>query len=211
MLAGVDGAGKSSIVGAALRGAGADYYDPDEFARELVARGGTRQEADAESWATGRSLLERAIDEGLTFAFETTLGGNTIPRLLADAARRGLELFVWYVGLESADLHVARVARRVRRGGHDIPEERIRERYVRSLMNLVALLPAITELRLFDNSADADPAARVAPEPVLVLHLRRATVLAPPDLSTTPPGPAPSSPPRSRRGGSIPEPLPVNR
>lgn len=187
MLAGVNGAGKSSIVGAALRGAGADYYNPDELARELVARGIFQAEANAQAWATGRKLLERAINERLTFAFETTLGGNTIPRLLADAARRGLELFVWYVGLESADLHVARVARRVRRGGHDIPEERIRERYERSLMNLVALLPAITELRLFDNSADADPAAGVAPEPALILHLRRGTVVAPPDLSATPP------------------------
>jgi predicted ABC-type ATPase len=187
VLAGVNGAGKSSILGAALREAGADYFNPDELARELVARGRTPAEANAEAWATGRTLLERAIDERLTFAFETTLGGNTIPRLLAGAARRGLELFVGYVGLDSADLHVARVAQRVRRGGHDIPEERIRERYERSLMNLVALLPAITELRLLDNSADADPAAGVAPEPVLILHLRRGNIVAPPDLAATPP------------------------
>ena len=89
MLAGVNGSGKSSIVGAALRARGADYFNPDEKARELVARGMTQEQANAEAWTTGRRLLERAIEGGLTYAFETTLGGNTIPRLLAEAAQSG--------------------------------------------------------------------------------------------------------------------------
>lgn len=186
VLAGVNGAGKSSIGGAALRAAGVDYYDPDEQARKLRARGLSVDEANARAWATGRALLERAVDRGWNFAFETTLGGNTIPRLLRDAARRGSDVFIWYVGLSSADLHVARVAQRVRKGGHDIPEEKIRERYERSRLNLIALLPTVAELRLWDNSVDADPSAGLAPEPVLVLHLRRGVVVAPSDLSATP-------------------------
>jgi len=186
VLAGVNGAGKSSIGGAALRSAGADYYNPDEVARELAERGATLADANARAWAAGRELLERAINRGWSFAFETTLSGSTITRLLQEAAARGSEVFVWYVGLANADLHVAPVKARVRQGGHDIPEALIRERYERSLLNLIALLPSLTELRLYDNSAEADPASGVAPQPRLILHLRVGVVVDPPDLSGTP-------------------------
>lgn len=177
-----DGAGKNSIGGAA----GTDYYNPDEVARQLLAQGRTYADANSLAWATGRELLERAIDRGLNFAFEATLGGGTISRLLREAAVRGSEVFVWYVGLASADLHVARVAARVRRGGHDMPEPLIRARYERSLLNLIALLPSLTGLRVYDNSAEADPALGVAPKPGLVLQAEHGAVVAPPDLSATP-------------------------
>ena len=67
-------------------------------------------EANADAWRIGRALLERAIRERLDFAFETTLGGNTIPRLLGEAAKSGSEIFIWYVGLGSAELHLERIA-----------------------------------------------------------------------------------------------------
>jgi predicted ABC-type ATPase len=146
----------------------------------------TQAEANAASWQIGRDLLERAIRERLTFAFETTLGGNTIPHLLGEAMQSGIEVFVWYVGLESPELHIQRVAARVRRGGHSIPEEIIRRRYERSRLNLVQLLPSLTELRVYDNSDQADPEAGGQPTPRLVLHLKRGRIVDPEDLSHTP-------------------------
>lgn len=188
VLAGVNGAGKSSIGGAAIRAAGGEYYNPDEAARALLAAnpGLGQAEANAAAWHQGRRLLERAIDERLDFAFETTLGGATMPRLLAEAATRGFEVRVFYVGLAGADAHVERVRQRVRAGGHDIPEADIRRRYRHSVLNLVHLLPALTELRVYDNSAVADPAAGQAPLPVLVLHLQRGRIVGPADLTGTP-------------------------
>jgi predicted ABC-type ATPase len=188
VLAGVNGAGKSSIVGATIRAKGGAYYNPDEAAREIMAAtpGLGQTEANAAAWQQGRKLLERAIDRGLDFAFETTLGGNTIPGLLAEAAKRGVEVHIFYIGLGSADTHVERVRQRVRGGGHDIPETDIRRRYRHSLINLVTLLPVLTELRVYDNSADADPATGRAPQPVLVLHMERGRIAGPPDLTSTP-------------------------
>jgi predicted ABC-type ATPase len=188
VLAGVNGAGKSSIVGATIRDKGGEYYNPDEAAREIMAAnpGVGQTEANATAWEQGRRLLQRAIDEGLDFAFETTLGGNTMPELLAEAAKRGVEVHVFYVGLDSADAHIERVRRRVRAGGHDIPEADIRRRYRHSRINLVTLLPELTELRMYDNSATADPATGQAPKPVLVLHLQRGRIVGPSDLSSTP-------------------------
>jgi predicted ABC-type ATPase len=188
VLAGVNGAGKSSIGGAAIRAAGGNYFNPDEAARELMAAnpGMGQTDANAAAWEQGRKLLERAIDQRLDFTFETTLGGTTMPRLIAEAASRGIEVYVFYVGLASAEAHIERVRQRVRAGGHDIPEEAIRRRYRHSRLNLVQLLPALTELRVYDNSATADPAAGQAPEPVLVLHMRRGRIVEPSDLASTP-------------------------
>jgi len=188
VLAGVNGAGKSTIGGAAFRASGADYFNPDEVARELIAANSalTQAEANAQAWQLGKHLLERAVAGGLDFAFETTLGANTMPRLLREAAQKGIEVYVWYAGLSSPELHIARVKSRVRKGGHDIPEADIRSRYEHSRLNLIHLLPHLAALRIYDNSADADPAAGRAPEPVLVLHLERRRILNKEDLPKTP-------------------------
>lgn len=188
VIAGVNGAGKSSIGGAALREFGADYYNPDEAARKLrVANPGLSQpDANGVAWQQGRRLLERAIAGRLDFAFETTLGGSTMPRLLADAASQGIEIHAWYAGLASPELHIERVRSRVRSGGHDIPEQDIRRRYEHSRINLIHLLRGLAALRVYDNSAEADPAAGRMPVPTLVLHMNHGRILNPRDLARAP-------------------------
>lgn len=188
VLAGVNGAGKSSIGGAAFRASGADYYDPDEAARALIAANSGLSQADANglAWQEGKRLLERAVADRLHFAFETTLGANTIPRLLAGAVSQGIEVHVWYVGLASVELHIERVRARVRKGGHDIPEADIQRRYDHSRLNLIRLLPALAASRVYDNSAEADPVKGQAPAPMPVLHMQRGKITGPADLRRTP-------------------------
>lgn len=188
VLAGVNGAGKSSIAGASFRARGADYYNPDEAARELRAAnpGLSQTRANGAAWQRGRDLLERAIGGRLDFAFETTLGASTLPRLLAQAAAQGSEVRIWYAGLATPELHIARVRARVAKGGHDIAENDIRRRFDHSRLNLIQLLPALAALRIYDNSADADPAHGKAPAPVLVLHMEQGRILNPQDLPRAP-------------------------
>ena len=178
VLAGTNGAGKSSIGGAAFRERGADYFNPDEASRAIRDKnaGITLEEANSAAWLEGKRLLERAIRERLDFAFETTLGGHTIAALLESAMAAGIEVRIWYAGLESADLHIARVRARVAKGGHDIPESKIRERYEQSRLNLIRLMPGLAELRIYDNSEEADPMAGAAPEPRLILHMTGAAI-----------------------------------
>jgi predicted ABC-type ATPase len=188
VLAGVNGAGKSSIAGAAFRSRGVHPYDPDEAARRLMKDDPrlAQTEANSLAWRAGRALLEKAIAGRLDFAFETTLGANTIPRLLAEAAAQGMAVHVWYAGLATPELHIARVRARVAHGGHDIPEPTIRRRFGHSRLNLIQLLPSLAALRLYDNSADADPSEGKAPHPVLVLHMERGTILNTADLPRAP-------------------------
>jgi predicted ABC-type ATPase len=188
VLAGTNGAGKSSIVGATVRASGAEYFNPDEAAQRIrtATPGMSQAEANSQAWHEGKRLLERAIAERLEFAFETTLGGETITQLLEQALDAGIEVRVWYTGLSSPELHIERVRARVAKGGHDIPEEHIRRRYDRGRLNLIRLLPRLTELRVYDNSEEADPHSGVAPAPKLVLHLDAGRIMNASDLPGTP-------------------------
>ena len=80
VVAGTDGAGKSAIV-----------------------------QANASAWKLGFNALQRAINNNDDFSFETTLGGYTIARDLHQAIKAGLKIYIWYVGLASPELHIARV------------------------------------------------------------------------------------------------------
>ena len=184
VLAGCNGAGKSTLGGAAFRAQGIDPFDPDRAARIIAQRRATSvtPAINAQAWEHGRRLLARAIDERASFAFETTLGGSTMTHMLALAMREGLAVKVWFVGLANLQMHVDRVRKRVANGGHDIPPDLIRRRYAAGRRNLVALLPGLRELYLYDNSREGDPLAGHAPSPQLVMHAIGRRIFAPRSL-----------------------------
>jgi predicted ABC-type ATPase len=188
VLAGVNGAGKSSIGESEFRSEGSSVFNPDTIAQQIreLHPDISLTLANAHAWQIGKSLLEQAIAGGKDYRFETTLGGRTIAQLLERAARSGHRVHVWFCGLESADLHLRRVRSRVAHGGHDIPEAKIRERWNGSRENLIRLLPLIDHLRVYDNSAEADPAAGKRPRPRLLLEMKSGKIAAPADLSNAP-------------------------
>ncbi len=182
VLAGTNGAGKSSIAGEVFTRAGGAFFDPDEIAKAIVRENPrmTTEEANGLAWRSGFQLLRASIEQGYRYAFETTLGGRTITATLRDAAERGIKVYVWYCALATPELHIARVAARVRRGGHDIPERKIRERYDESRRNLVRLMPHLEVLRVYDNSVES-----AKPEPRLILETNRRRIVSA-DLDATP-------------------------
>jgi predicted ABC-type ATPase len=190
VLAGCNGAGKSSIGGAALRQSGGEFFNPDEAAQRIAAANSTRNlpltqaQINGAAWGEGRRLLQRAIDEHADFAFETTLGGKTMTALLEQAAQAGLSVHLWFAGLTDIELHIDRVRRRVAKGGHNIPADKIRERFENGRVNLIRLLPHLTELYLYDNSAEADPDSGATPLPRRLLYYRKRRIVSPTNLKT---------------------------
>lgn len=172
VIAGVNGAGKSSILGEALLAAGSEFFNPDLAAQRLIHDnpGMPLEKANGLAWQLGFDGLVRALESGGTYAFESTLGASTITKTLIEGAKYGAMIELHYTGLNSPERHMARVAARVKKGGHDIPEEKIRQRYESSRENLIRLVPAITNLFLYDNSTDSDPEL-TPPEPVLILQV----------------------------------------
>ena len=128
------------------------------------------------------SRLNAAIAHGEDYAFETTLGGNTIAARLGDASESH-DVLMWFCGLDSPEHHMARVRLRVSHGGHDIPEAKIRERYRSSIANLVALLPHLSRLQVYDNSRDAAPGTPVA-DPRRLLQMEGGRIAWPTDADT---------------------------
>jgi predicted ABC-type ATPase len=178
VLAGVNGAGKSSVGGALLAEYGLAWFNPDSYARELMARLGLpANQANGRAWQYGHDQLTAALRDGRNFAFETTLGGDTMRQTLLQATATH-DVMMVFCGLTSPELHLARVRFRVAHGGHDIPEAKIRERWRASRLNLIRLLPVLARLQVFDNSAEADARGTI-PEPVLVLDLHAGQVLLP--------------------------------
>jgi len=187
VLAGVNGAGKSSVGGAGLRASGAEYFNPDEYARKLREREAlTQEKANAVAWAYGKGKLEEAIAHGADFSFESTLGGKTITDLLIHAVGQGHVLDIWFVGLESVEHHLQRVSQRVAKGGHPIPDADIRKRWIGSHENIIRLLRVVRTLRVLDNSREAASGDEAEPRLLLSIEAGELVYPGPEDLAATP-------------------------
>lgn len=153
VLAGPNGAGKSTAAPALLHGrlAVEQFVNADEIARGLA---GFAPETAA--IPAGRIMLARLKElarSRANFAFETTLASRSFAPWLASLVAGGYRFHLVFLWLPSADLAVARVADRVRLGGHNVPEETIRRRYRAGIGNFNRLYrPIATDWRVYDNS-----------------------------------------------------------
>lgn len=183
VLAGVNGCGKSSLGGRVLTQVGLDWFNPDTHARNLMSAIGCAQsEANGLAWQEGFRRLANAIEQGADHAFETTLGGDSIAAKLREASATH-DVLLWFCGLDTPEHHMARVQLRVAHGGHAIPEAKIRERFDASRLNLIALLPYLSQLQVYDNSADAPAGAPIA-DPRLLLQMDKGRIVFPVDGET---------------------------
>ena len=160
IIAGPNGAGKSTTGPSLLREALAveEFVNADTIAAGLSAFAPERV-----AFTAGRVMLRRVYElraAHVDFAYETTLASRTFAPWLRELRREGYVLHLIYLWLPSADLAVERVAERVRRGGHDVPESIVRRRYDKSLANFFNLYRPIADSWLMlDNSRPTEPQA----------------------------------------------------
>jgi predicted ABC-type ATPase len=153
VIAGPNGAGKSTTAPRLLKGplAVSEFVNADTIAQGLSA---FRPETVA--IAAGRAMLARMralAAAKRSFAYETTLSSRTFAPWLRKLQREGYSVHILFLALRSADLAVARVAERVRKGGHDVPEAVIRRRFVLGLENLINLFqPFVDSWQVLDNA-----------------------------------------------------------
>lgn len=104
----------------------------------------------------GRLLLEQIrllASKRKDFGFETTLAGVTYVALLRKLKAQGYRIHLFFLWIPTVEMAVARIADRVRRGGHDIPEPVVRRRFYKGVRHLFKLYrPLLDSWTLFDNS-----------------------------------------------------------
>ena len=158
VIAGPNVAGKSKTAPRLLREALAvqEFVNADTIAAGLSAFA-----PQSVAFAAGRVMLGRVRELAALksdFAFETTLASRTFAPWLRALKQQDYVLHLIYLWLPSADLAVERIAERVRRGGHTVPETDIRRRYVNSLSNFFNLYRPIADSWLMlDNSQQPEP------------------------------------------------------
>ncbi len=153
VIAGPNGAGKTTIAKRVL----ADTLGLVEFVNaDVIAAGLSGFAPDRSALTAGRIMLGRLRElasSRASFAFESTLASRTFAPWLSELCTGGYEFHLVYVYLASPALAVERVEARVRKGGHDVPSDVVRRRYVRSLSNLFSLyVPLARTWRILDNS-----------------------------------------------------------
>lgn len=158
VVAGPNGAGKSTTAPYLLRDALAvtEFVNADGIAAGLSVFYPERVAITA-----GRVMLQRlhalAADRQ-DFAFETTLASRSFAPWLADLRRTGYRAHLAFLSLPSPELALARVAERVRLGGHDVPQDVVRRRFRSGLRNLFnRYLPRVDSWQVFDNSGLGEP------------------------------------------------------
>ena len=132
LVAGLDGTGKTSLIGA-LKGL------------NLISSNIIDDETDK------ISMIHYFLENDLTFTQETTLAGHRVEKTIRQARRQGYDVVMFYVGLNSVEESLLRIANRVRKGGHDIPGDYVKLRYQNRLESLKRVLPLCDEVIFYDN------------------------------------------------------------
>jgi len=159
IFAGPNGSGKSTIIAEFLRDKVEVFYVcADEISRELSLNALTEDDNNRSMAALycSEEMVRYLIMKGQTFAYETVLSSQHKWPLFQLAKDNGYHLITLFVTTRDVSINIRRVAARVAVGGHNVPEEKIRKRYLGSMMNLGKLLLVSDELIVFDNSEESD-------------------------------------------------------
>jgi predicted ABC-type ATPase len=157
VIAGVNGSGKTTLYNRlrpVLPGlAEAVYINPDEIARELSPH--DIEQAAMQAGKRAIRAQSACLREGKSFVIETTLSGHREVSLIARAHQAGFRTCVVYMFLKDVVQSAARVAARVRAGGHHIPWADLSRRWQRSLDNLVSAVGVADRCYLLFNGMSA--------------------------------------------------------
>lgn len=152
-IGGINGAGKSSI-----RDKHLDIdesfinIDPDKLSKQFKINGIGTDASNLQGGKEAIRIFEQAIKDRKDIVFETTLSGNSVFKRFDKAKQNGYQIDVLYMGLNSVDKHIDRVAYRVSVGGHHIDTDTIRKRFDLRDENLEKSLLRSDNFTLFDNS-----------------------------------------------------------
>ncbi|HEY6138775.1 MAG TPA: zeta toxin family protein [Thermoanaerobaculia bacterium] len=162
VVAGPNGAGKSTFVQDVLQPLEITLVNPDALARALFPDAppiAAYEAARAADLVRG-DLIERGVSFCMETVFSDPEGAKV--EFLRDAQQRGYTVMLIFIGLDDSDLSLGRVVRRVQKGGHDVPDDKLKSRFPRTLANLANALTFVDYAMVYDNSSGEEPYRFVA-------------------------------------------------
>ncbi len=160
LLVGGNGAGKTTFYERFLARRKIPLVNADNIARSVWPDAPEKHSYEAALVAERERF--RLIEERQTFCFETVFSHPSKVDFVGAAKATGFRILLFYFHLEFAELNKARVASRVKSGGHSVPDAKIQSRIPRTLENLRQCVGLVDELHLVDNSSLDHPYVRVA-------------------------------------------------
>lgn len=162
IIAGPNGAGKTTFATRFLP----QIADCSNFINaDLIARGLSPFDVDMAALQAGRIFLKNInyhMEHKSDFGFETTLSGIGYVRLLEQLRKKGYYINLYFLWIPTVSLALKRIAERVRHGGHIVPPDIVRRRYLKGIRNLFEIYMHLTDYcAIFDNCST---------EPVLVFE-----------------------------------------
>ena len=160
VLAGGNGAGKSTFYHQYLSKYGIKFVNADLIARTMDTDHPERLSYEAATLAT--EMRENMIAQGESFCFETVFSHESKIDSIAVAKAHGYTVILVYIHLNDPSLNEARVYQRTLEGGHNVPAEKIRSRIPRTMKNIKTALPLVDEAWLLDNSSGQNRFQQIA-------------------------------------------------
>ena len=160
MLAGGNGAGKSTFYQQFLAPTQLPFVNADILARQLDA--GNTEAMSYKAATLAAKLRTQLLQAGTSFCFESVFSHPSKIDFLATAKAFNYEIILVYIHLKNAELNQARVAQRVMQGGHGVPTEKVIARIPRTLQYSKQALPLADRVKLYDNSSHRQPFLAIA-------------------------------------------------
>lgn len=133
IIGGANGSGKTTLACEFVAVDKIEYLGADEIAREL-----NPQNPEAEAISAARIFSQRLddyLENRKSVLVESTLSGLSLRKHLVKAREKNFEITILFVYLDSPELCVQRVAVRVAKGGHHVPETDVKRRFKRANVN----------------------------------------------------------------------------
>lgn len=161
LIAGPNGSGKTTLT-EKLKSAGVDfgeYVNPDEIALSL---GGSGDDIVRKAQKIAENKRKELLQAGISHSFESVMSHHSKIEYMVAAKEKNFYVILFFVGINDPAINIERVTNRVAKGGHDVPIEKIRSRYERTMNMLYEAAITADEAVVFDNTKRSEGLKKAA-------------------------------------------------
>lgn len=168
LIAGPNGSGKTTLTDELRQTYQiplGEYTNPDEIEKTLDIIDPLMRSRQAQN--ISKQQRQAWLESGISHSYESVMSHGSHLEYMQAAINKGFRTYLYYVCINDPELNIGRVKERVRSGGHSVPEDKIINRYHRSVEQLMAMSQLCRRVYFFDNTATLKSFAEISPSGLL--------------------------------------------